>query len=564
MSGILFAALAAEHTQAERIRAMLTGTYTQVTTIARVGDAAQAQVARADMLIIPISPGWAERVEAEPGISRAIASGLSRSDLPVLVIHLDDADPPPVTDLPSELRAIPYMNNLIVHTDDRFETDVAALARRIADILEETAGEAIDTQMTPAAAATLRSRRRPRRHIPFNLIMVAAILIFGFVLIIFPQFEENAPALPEPGDTNGAGAASQPSADLLLGLAAGLSGSTEDLGREILNGVQLALADRPAVLIEGEAHTVDLLIQDTGCSAIGGQRVAETFVAAPNLAAVVGHMCDASCSAALPVYETAGLPTVSPSCSEPALTTTPTDTFNRVVPSRADEARAAARFIAESLAAEGAAVIHDEQQFGRQFAAAFAETYPELSGFYSTETGTIDYDTLIDTALGNGATALYFAGRPVNAAELRLGLVEREVDIPYVIAIQGDLDAYLATAGDAADGTFMLSLAAATSSAYDDLAARYQTEYGLAPTTARFAYAYDATNIILDAVEATTSANEDGSLQIDYAALQTAIRAYQSEGVTGPLDCSPDGDCAEGRALIFVVQSGGLTPYEQP
>ncbi|MFI0847230.1 ABC transporter substrate-binding protein [Mesorhizobium sp. IMUNJ 23232] len=94
---------------------------------------------------------------------------------------------------------------------------------------------------------------------------------------------------------------------LKLGLAAPLSGSSELLGRQVLNGARAAAGDTA------------LEIADDACTAEGGAAAARRFVEA-GVRIAVGFLCTESIEAALPILKDAGIPTITPGVRTDSLT----------------------------------------------------------------------------------------------------------------------------------------------------------------------------------------------------------------------------------------------------
>ncbi|WP_442577611.1 branched-chain amino acid ABC transporter substrate-binding protein [Mesorhizobium sp. ASY16-5R] len=94
---------------------------------------------------------------------------------------------------------------------------------------------------------------------------------------------------------------------LKVGVAAPLSGPSELLGRQVLNGARAAAGD-----------TV-LEVADDACTAEGGAAAARRFVDA-EVKIVVGFLCTESVEAALPILKDAGIPTITPGVRTDSLT----------------------------------------------------------------------------------------------------------------------------------------------------------------------------------------------------------------------------------------------------
>lgn len=91
---------------------------------------------------------------------------------------------------------------------------------------------------------------------------------------------------------------------ILIGVAAPLSGSTSILGEQVVAGAEAAAASLSRG--SGEIRTI---AADTGCSAEGGERAAESFVR-DEVGIVIGFLCTEALEAALPVLAAASIPTL--------------------------------------------------------------------------------------------------------------------------------------------------------------------------------------------------------------------------------------------------------------
>jgi branched-chain amino acid transport system substrate-binding protein len=90
---------------------------------------------------------------------------------------------------------------------------------------------------------------------------------------------------------------------------------------------------------------------------------------------------------------------------------------------------------------------------------------------------------------------------------------------------------------------------------YDTFLETYRTEYGGDPTAAFHAHAYDATMILLDAIEEVAQVADDGTLLIGRQALRDAVASTSGyQGITGTLTCDPNGDCADPKIAVNEVQ----------
>ena len=136
-----------------------------------------------------------------------------------------------------------------------------------------------------------------------------------------------AAAAPEVCSTDAFGCAVFNKGDVIkIGMGAPMTGGNASYGIDISQGATIAMID--AGNIEGWTFVLDA--QDDGGTAEGGAAVANKFVADPAIVAVAGHIFSGATAAAVPIYEKAGIPMLSPSATNPALTTTGSKVFNRI------------------------------------------------------------------------------------------------------------------------------------------------------------------------------------------------------------------------------------------
>lgn len=64
------------------------------------------------------------------------------------------------------------------------------------------------------------------------------------------------------------------------------------------------------------------------------------------------------------------------------------------------------------------------------------------------------------------------------------------------------------------------------------------------------AYAYDATQLLMQAIESVAVVGQNGALVVGRGALRDWLSVAEQPGLTGTLRCAPTGDCA---ATIYGV-----------
>lgn len=560
MPTILITALTKDQAAAERIQTALAELPSPAVLVPGEPEAAHDAVQTADVLLVVVGENWADRIADDPAVIAAVETGLHRRDSLVIPVLVDDAALPPAAHLPESLRALAYMSVAPVRSGDLFSLDIRRLEQQIVSHLRYVEAEDFSVHVTPEGVLPRQQTARSR-GLPCNLLLIALVLVVGVVLLLATRLrssesdglafdEATAPPLPSIAFD-----------ELLIGLAAGLGEETAARSESMLNGVQLALAERPTITINDSAFTVDLLVQDTRCSSLGGLQVAEVFASAPGVVGVIGDMCDISCRAAVPVYDEAGMTTISPGCTAPGLTMGGSSSFNRVAPSQAFTAVRAADYILDQLNVPRVSVIHDEQVVGRHlaetFAAHFTERGGELSGYHMVESRTLSIPALLEAVILDEPDLVYFAGRASNAAQLKQALVnEGSPELPFFLGDSTGRTDYASLVGEAGLYSYTVVLLEPSGGAVDVLAAQYEASYGAVPADPIFAYAYDATMLLLDAFEAVGTIDADGLPVIDRALLRDYVRRYSGAAVTGELRCDQSGDCMTPESAVLQWQNG--------
>lgn len=355
-----------------------------------------------------------------------------------------------------------------------------------------------------------------------------------------------------------------PGEDVVLALAAGLSGEgIAPLGIDIQRGAELANEDRPSVIVSDVEFGVVVQPEDDTCSAEGGQAVANRLVADTRIVGVIGHMCSSAAFAGAPIYDAAGYTTISPSATNPSLTTSGFTSFNRAVPSDAFQGAVAAEYVYDVLGITRVATIHDGSAYGEGLVQVMTARFTELGGEVvaadSVTVGDTDFRALLETIAAAEPELIYFGGFPAEGARL----IQQRADVGLEGTLFMGADGIKGTevielAGDAAEGIYASSAIPAASEELDAFRERYVETYGEEPPAPFNTNSYDAYNIFLDAIEATATVDADGNLVIDRAALAEYVRndVVEFEGLTGVLTADGTGEMATAIIGFAQVQDG--------
>ena len=403
-----------------------------------------------------------------------------------------------------------------------------------------------------------------------------------------PAAEEQAaeePAAEEPAEEAAEEPAEEPAAEVVEGctdplgcitvapgdplkIASALvtSGPNETLGLDSQYGVEVAIMDRGEVA----GHPLELVAEDGQCSAEGGQTASTKIASDSSIVGVVGHNCSSSCTPAAPIYNDAGFTMISPSCTAPALTGegSHVDSFLRTAHNDNTQGRVMAEFVFNELGLTKAATIHDGSPYAEQLQQVFADTFVELGGEITAQEainiGDTDMRPVLTSIATGGPEIIYYPifiaeGGFISTQAQEISGLENVVRAGADGMISPD---FVAAAGEAAEGMYMSGPSLEFSGdRYDQFLADYKEISGQDPLSAFHAHAYDAANMIFDAVEAVAQTDADGNTLIGRQALRDALYATSGfDGITGNLSCNEMGDCADPQIAVNQIQGGQYVP----
>jgi len=341
-----------------------------------------------------------------------------------------------------------------------------------------------------------------------------------------------------------------------------IAGSDASLGVDSQRGIELAIADRKQVF----GHPIKLIAEDDGCGPEGGVTAATKIAANKDIVAAIGSSCSSAAKPGAPILWKAGVVTVSPSATDPTLTFSNRSAdysgFLRTAHSDAVQGRVAAEFARRVLKVRTAATIHDGSPYAEGLANVFAENFVKLKGKITSQEAISDKDTdmrPVLTKIASNKPELIFYPIFIAAG----GFVTRQakevagLEKTKLMSADGTFspDFYKA-AGDSVIGMYHTSpdlTPAALGPRYQQLLDKYQKKYGEKPLAAFHAHAYDAAQMIFDAIQKVGKRDAAGNLYIGRKALRDRLFATKRfKGVTGLLTCTQFGDCSDPHIAVYI------------
>ncbi len=347
-----------------------------------------------------------------------------------------------------------------------------------------------------------------------------------------------------------------------------ITGDVAFLGLPNQRGVELAIADY------GPIHGFDVDMGtglDDLCSADGGQAAAQTIVADEQVIGIIGTSCSGAATAASPLISAANMVMISPSNTSPALTSDLVGTagpnyhagYYRTAHNDLIQGEALARFVFDELGLSKAAAIHDGDPYTQGLAQSFANFFEELGGEMTGFSGINKEDTdmvpvLTEIAAGNPEVLFFPVFQP--AGDFVADQAPGVSGLENTVRLGADgllIDGFLEL--PQSEGMYFsgpdLRYGANTNQSTgldaSGFLAAYEAAYGTAPEAPFWAHSYDATTLLMEAIEAASHLS-DGALIIDRAGVRQYLDQVSGyNGITGTLACDEFGDCSAARITVI-------------
>jgi branched-chain amino acid transport system substrate-binding protein len=356
-----------------------------------------------------------------------------------------------------------------------------------------------------------------------------------------------------------------------------LSGADATLGEDSKRGVELQVDAHGGKLL---GRDVRLTTEDGLCTPEGGANAGQKLAADTTLVGLIGSSCSDETVGGIKAITEAGLTTISPSNTRPALTDPARDAtfagYLRTAHSDAFQGKAVAEFVFNELKLKTAATIHDGSAYAEALQQVFVDNFKQLGGTVTVQEavskGQTDMKPVLTRIAATKPDVIYY---PIFVAEGGF-ITAQSAEVPgleNVVKIGSDgmfSPDFIKGAGPAAAKNMYLSSPDFTAfqAGYSDFLAKHQAKYGGNVLSIFHAHAYDATGILFAALEKVAVTGPDGTVYVPKKALRDAIYATQGyQGITGVLTCGQFGDCGAPIIAVYQVterETGGEWPPVAP
>ena len=320
------------------------------------------------------------------------------------------------------------------------------------------------------------------------------------------------------------------------------TGADANLAEPMLKGAQLAIEYFNGA---NPDTCVELKTFDTPSDPVKAAAVAEAVISDATILGLVGPGGSEEAKTALPLYNKAGLTTITGSAVDAELQKAGFKVFHSIVANDALQGPAIANYMRGALKPTSVGIIDDASSYGKGLADAVKSVLGATAKVSdSIDPETDDYSAAVEKMKTANPDAIFFGGYYGEAVKLSKQLRDAGVTAKLVFgdAVK-DQAGYVDVAGSAADGALIACPCRDGSEAF---LARWNEKFKEVPGAFAAEY-YDATNVFLNVIKAGAK---------DRAAVLAAVKAYEGLGVTKEIKFAKNGEAVE-AATIYIYEVKG-------
>ncbi|MBM0237859.1 branched-chain amino acid ABC transporter substrate-binding protein [Micromonospora sp. ATA32] len=335
-----------------------------------------------------------------------------------------------------------------------------------------------------------------------------------------------------------------------------LTGSSAALGINENNGVKLAVDKYNKENADCKVELVSLDSQGSPDQAPG---LAQKAIDDTKILGVVGPAYSGESEAAGPLFNEAGLVSITASATRPSLADQKWKTFFRAVGNDFSQGPAAGNYMKNVLKADKVYVIDDQSAYGAGLADEVKKVLgPAVVGSDKVqgEGKQTEFSGVVTKVKAANVKAIFYGGYYQEAGLIRKQLTAAGVTAPLVAGDGVNDGAYITSAGQAAaEGTILTCPCQPAAEARGTFVQEYKALNGSEPGTYSDT-AYDAANIMLAGIKAGKSTRE-GLLEF--------VKGYSGEGVAASYKFTENGelDPAQVKVWAFKVTGGKVVPDQE-
>ncbi|MFP3567758.1 branched-chain amino acid ABC transporter substrate-binding protein [Paraburkholderia sp. SIMBA_030] len=343
-----------------------------------------------------------------------------------------------------------------------------------------------------------------------------------------------------------------------IGFAAPMTGANAGYGKDLENGVRLAIEEANAqkIKIGDKVAQFQLVSEDDQADPRIGVQAAQKLVD-QSVSAIVGHFNSGTTIPASQIYEQAGIPVIDPAATNPIITGRGFSNTFMVISTDAQNAGNAGVYAVEVTKAKRIAIIDDRTAFGQGEADEFEKAVKAHGGNIVTREYTdnhaVDFSTQLTKIKSTNADLIFFGGLDTQAAGFakkmkQLGMTAQLVGGGGVVDPE-----FIKLAGDSAEGVMAWEYGRplAQLPGGKDFSARFKKRFGV-DILSYAPFGYDGAWAAIHAMQQAKSSSP--------AVYRPVLKGLDFDGVTGKISFDNTGALKSGASTLYQVKGAVWVP----
>ena len=381
-------------------------------------------------------------------------------------------------------------------------------------------------------------------------LVIGAVLIFATVALA---------ACGSGGSSSGG--SSPAAAPFTVGVAGPMTGQYATYGASLKAGAELAAAQLNA---QGGVNgsQVTLSFGDDLGDPQQAVLVAQKFIDDKNIVVVDGHMFSGATIAAGGKYQAAGLPMITPSATQPDITTLG-DYIWRICMTDAVQGKGLANYSVNTLGKKNIAIMYDNSDYGRGLADAYEAGVKAVGGTIADReqytTGDTDFKAQLTKIKAANPDLLFLSGYYPEGSKIAQQARQLGLNVQMLGSDGYASDQLPKLGGAAVNGMLVSTFFDYTKKdpTVQKFVKEYKAKYNGANPDWFVANSYD---VVMLAAKAAEVAGKNDRTAINDAL--SKVGTYQ--GVSGPISFDANGDVVKPLSIVVVKNGELVTAPQQP
>jgi len=356
----------------------------------------------------------------------------------------------------------------------------------------------------------------------------------------------------------------QPKGEVIVYVAAPLSGFMANGGQTVLGGVKL-MAERlnkAGGLLGYQVKVIGMDDEsDSDVAVEVAAQIKEAIGGKDEIIGLIGHYNSGQTLAAMEIYKGLPLVIITPTASEVSITQRGYRNFFRVNANDITQARVDAEFLVSTLGARRVAVVYNDDPYGQGLGALIANDLRSLGAQVPVEIQVAVEQSIFTEEVRRIAEvnpdAIFYGGYEVEAPYLRAELVEADVTVPFLASDGAFLSATIDEAGGTAEGIYVSAFAPSPEAVVDKQWIKAYQEVDYRNPDTYSINGYSAMQVLAEGIKKANS--------FDAAKVAQAIRQLDFDTLVGHISYDQGGDLKEQSIYIFQVRDAAFVQiYPEP